>query len=213
MVGENRKRKTLEIEWKHVRISNMMFVLALSSLASLARGDECQLSKEVPDVTALIASVKNVASPDKTALANMVGYLYFYDQGFLPFVLKNLTVQDGKMRWISDCATLSISYREQPNDLHKWELYDKTLEMPDGLGWPCILDQSYSGYHKERRLSCKQRMSKICWVPTNQRNNLLPSIELILHSFELELFGDAESIESRNFSFEPDDSGCWQLSW
>lgn len=73
-----------------------ILILSIVSLINGNKGQHqpCSLSATTPDLDSMLKEIKNVASPDHSALANLIGYIHFSDRGFMPVSLSGLDIVD-----------------------------------------------------------------------------------------------------------------------
>lgn len=95
-------------------VSVVMLILVILIIVLVNNGHNgCKLSTTMPDVERLLKAEKDIASSDNKALANMIGYLFFYDRGFLPIVLTKLNMDDKRITLASECVTLTWEYNHE----------------------------------------------------------------------------------------------------
>lgn len=88
----------------------VVVVISVLLLVFLLPRDRCKLSYPEPSLTELMKKKRNYASANNTALANMIGYLYFFRKGFMPLVLSKFVVDNKTATLASECATLTWNY-------------------------------------------------------------------------------------------------------
>lgn len=191
-------------------------VLPVESSGGDSYGHRCPLSPNVPDVSALLARIRNIATTDGTSLANMVGYLYFYDQGFMPVELASLDVGNNTVTLTSECASIGLQYARSNID-SKIMVYNIALSLPGEGSVDCVFVPNGISCQIQNRFSCKSRVALTCSVltevmPGSKYHYQRPTAELVLESFELELFGSEDSIRRLIFDKPPQRNSCTQFN-
>lgn len=190
----------------------LLLVIVISSYFLVSSGKtshRCELSKTVPDVQALLNRAKNVPSAEKTDLANMVGYLFVYGEGFLPVILTEFIKGGERLSFISECATFSLIYRLVGNST-RIDLTGMNLQLDPLVknGHECELPQSTElVIPMESVFSCRSPKSLVCrYGDSNRYMNLVA--ELVLESLEFELNGNPAAMKEGRFDKPLLDYSC-----
>lgn len=191
----------------------IIVILSVMLASSGHKHNRCELSDVMPDAEALLEGSKNVPSIANTDLANMVGYLFVYGEGFLPVSLTEFLKGKERLIFKSDCASLSWNYR-LVNYNTTIDLTGINLKLDEQVkgGLKCDLKYNEFSLPKSKMFSCGSRMAFVC-RSKDSAGYMEPVAELVLESFKFELDGNPVEIKGGYFDKPPLDYSCQAFPW
>jgi hypothetical protein len=164
---------------------------------------DCARSKVKPDIDSI--QVKNLASTDRSTLANMAGYVEFADNTYLPLDVKSISVGQPDSEGLSvltfsgKCASFEIRV-----DYKEYAYSNPMLLVDDDNSGTqkkvCRFNERFwvTGPANER-WSCKEVLHHRCM--TRQTREHVAS--LVLKSFEFEINGNQAFVAKGQFTKKP----------